>query len=193
MILREKSQPFYAEAYHRPDYRDKDDAVYGAIPEVLSSGRTARMYRALVRDQKIAAQVSTTTGFPGTKYPHLFAIFAVPTPGNTPQQLRTAIQAELALLKTNLITDDELQMVRARAKVELLESLGGNQGLAIAFSIAQQRYGDWREVFRSVERIEKVTKEDIRRVATQMFVENNRTATWIERVDGSPAGAKGAK
>ena len=85
-------------------------------------------------------------------------------------------------------------MVRARAKFELLSSLGDNQGLTIAFANAQQRYGDWREVFRNVEHIEKVTKEDIRRVASQVFVENNRTAAWIERVDGSaPAAPKGAK
>ncbi len=192
VIMRGQSQPYYSEGYHRPDYRDKDDAVYQALSDVLSSGRTSRLYRALVRDQKVAAQVVTNSEYPGNKYPHLFVVFAVPSQGNTPQQVRAAIHAELAALKTNLVSDDELQMVRARAKVELLEGLGGNQGLAIAFSMAQQRYGDWREVFRNVERIEKVTKEDIRRVANQMFVDNNRTAAWLERVEGSTA-AKGAK
>ena len=195
VILREKSQPFYAEVYHRPDYRDKDDAVYDAIGDLLSSGRTSRLYRALVRDQKIAARASGSTGFPGTKYPHLFVFSAIPTPGNTPQQLRAAIHAEIDRLKTTLVTDEELQMVRTRAKVELLQSLGDNQGLTLAFANAQQRYGDWREVFRNVEHIEKVTKEDIRRVANQVFVENNRTAAWIERADNAaaPAAAKGAK
>ncbi len=191
VILREKTQPFYAEAYHRPDYRDKDDAVYDAISDLMSSGRTSRLYRSLVRDQKIAAQAAGISGFPGTKYPHLFVFFGVPTPDNTPQQIRAAIHAEIDRLKTTLVTDEELQMVRARAKVELLQSLGDNQGLAIAFAKAQQRYGDWREVFRNVEHSEKVTKEDIRRIANPVFVENNRTAAWIERVDGAaPKGAK---
>jgi predicted Zn-dependent peptidase len=199
VVMRGKNQPFYMEAYHRPDYRDKDDAVYEAISDLLSTGRTSRLYRALVRDQKIAAQVGSSTGSPGNKYPHLFVVSAVPSQGNTPQQVRAAIEAELQNLSKTLVSDDELKMVRARAKVELLESLGGNQGLAIAFAMAQQRYGDWREVFRSVDRIEKVSKEDIRRVAAQMFVDSNRTAAWIERVEGSsgtpgtPAAAKGAK
>ena len=193
VILREKTQPFYAEAYHRPDYRDKDDAVYDAISDLMSSGRTSRLYRSLVRDQKIAAQAAGISGFPGTKYPHLFVFFGVPTPDNTPQQIRAAIHAEIDRLKTTLVTDEELQMVRARAKVELLQSLDDNQGLAIAFAKAQQRYGDWREVFRNVEHIEKVTKEDIRRVANQVFVDNNRTAAWIERAEPSAAGQKGAK
>jgi predicted Zn-dependent peptidase len=70
--------------------------------------------------------------------------------------------------------------VRARAKMALLSGLDSNQGLAIAFAKAQQRYGDWREVFRRVQRIEKVTKADIQRVARAVFIESNRTAVWIE-------------
>lgn len=193
VILRDKAQPFYAEAYHRPDYRDKDDAVYDAISDLMSNGRTSRLYRSLVRDQKIAAQAAGISGFPGTKYPHLFVFFGVPTPETTPQQIRAAIHAEIDRLKTTLVSDEEMQMLRARAKVELLQGLGDNQGLAIAFAKAQQRYGDWREVFRNVEHIEKVTKEDIRRVANQVFVDSNRTAAWIERAEPSAAGQKGAK
>lgn len=192
VVLRENTQPFYAEGYHRPDYRDKDDAVYDAIGDILSTGRTSRLYRALVRDQKIAAQAAGFPGFPGNKYPHLFVLFGVPTPGNTPQQIRAGIHGELEKLKKDLVTEDELKMVKARAKVGLLQSLERNQGLAIALATAQQRYGDWREVFRQVDQIEKVTREDIRRVANLIFLEGNRTAAWIET--GVPASAqKGAK
>ena len=136
-----------------------------------------------MRDQKIAAQAAGITSFPGSKYPHLFVYFAIPTPGNTPQQLRAAIHKEVARLKNELVSDDELKMVKTRAKVNLLRSLDSNQGLAIAFATAQQRYGDWREVFRSVEKIDKVTKEDIRRVANSVFTDNNRTAASIENVE----------
>ncbi|MFO0577209.1 MAG: pitrilysin family protein [Polyangia bacterium] len=187
VILREASQPFYAEGYHRPDYLDKDDAVYDAIGDLLSTGRTSRLYRSLVRDQKIAAQASGFPGFPGKRYANLFIVFGVPTPGTAPLTIREALHRELSRLKTELITDDELQMVRTRAKVNLLRSLRNNQGLAIALSTAQQRYGDWREVFRRVERIEKVTKEDIRRVANLVFTDGNRTAAWIETA--APAGS----
>ncbi|MFY9793551.1 MAG: hypothetical protein WAJ99_20395, partial [Candidatus Sulfotelmatobacter sp.] len=44
----------------------------------------------------------------------------------------------------------------------------------------QTRYGDWRELFRSVDRIDKVTKADIRRVANETFNETNRTVGVIE-------------
>ena len=49
-------------------------------------------------------------------------------------------------LKNTLVSDDELQMVRARAKMRLLNSLSSNQSLAIAMATPQQRFGDWRSV-----------------------------------------------
>ena len=51
VIIREATQPFYIEGYHRPDYRDPDDSTYDAIADIFSNGRTARLYRSLVRDQ----------------------------------------------------------------------------------------------------------------------------------------------
>jgi predicted Zn-dependent peptidase len=180
VILREVSQPWYAEGYHRPDVFDKDDAVYDAIADLMSTGRTARLYRSLVRDKKLAAAAGGFSGLPGRKYPHLFAFYAMPSQGNTPQQVRSAIHDELERLKNSLVSEEELTMVRARAKMRLLNSLSSNQALAISMATAQQRFGDWREVFRRVERIDKVSKEDIMRVARAVFIESNRTAVWIE-------------
>jgi predicted Zn-dependent peptidase len=194
VTLREDSQPLYMEGYHRPDVHDADDAVYDAIASLMSAGRTSRLYRSLVRDQKIAAQASGFANFPGTKYPHLFVYLAIPTPGHTPRELRVAIHKEIDRLKRELVSDDELKMVKTRAKVNLLRSLDHNQGLAIAFASAQERYGDWREVFRNVDRIDKVTKEDIRRVANQVFLERNRTSSSIENIEsGSGADPAGGR
>src|SRR5258707_11473593 len=67
VMLHDQAQPLYLEGYHRPDYHSPDDAVYDAIADLMSEGRTSRLYRALVRDQKIASDAAGFTGFPGTK------------------------------------------------------------------------------------------------------------------------------
>ena len=51
--------------------------------------------------------------------------------------------------------------------------------------MSQARYGDWRELFRNVDRIDAVTKADIRRVANQIFVPTNRTVGIIETMPQS--------
>jgi predicted Zn-dependent peptidase len=183
VVLRERTQPFYLEGYHRPAFNDPDDAVYDAISDVMSNGRTSRLYRSLVRDKKIAAASAGFSGLPGQKYPHLFAFYAVPTPGHTPKEMADAIHVEIDRIKEQDVTDEELKMVKTRAKADLIRSLGENEGLAQALATMQARYGDWRELFSQVDRIDKVTKADIRRVANKTFVPANRTVGYI---DNSP-------
>ncbi|HXR18172.1 MAG TPA: pitrilysin family protein [Terriglobales bacterium] len=187
VVLQDMSQPLYLEGYHRPDYRSPDDAVYDAIADLMSNGRTSRLYRALVRDKKIAADSAGFTGLPGNKYPHLFAFYAFPLPGHKPDEMADAIHIEIEKLKKEDISDEELKMIRTRAKANLIRSLGSNEGLASSLALYQARYDDWRELFRSVDRIDKVTKADIRRVANQIFVPTNRTVGIIETKTGAPA------
>jgi len=192
VALKETSQPIYIEGYHRPDYRSKDDAVFDAISDLMSEGRTSRLYRALVRDKKIASFSEGLTGYPGIKYPHLFAFIAVPLPGHKPEEVATAIHAEIERLKKEDITDDELKMIKTRSKANLIRGLADNEGLATQLATYQTRYGDWRELFRSVDRIDQVTKADIRRIANQVFVDTNRTVGYIEN-SGGGGGSPGAE
>jgi predicted Zn-dependent peptidase len=182
VVIREATQPFYLEGYHRPDYRDPDDSVYDAITDIFSNGRTARLYRSLVRDQKIAAAGEGFSGFPGYKFPGLFAVYAVPLPGHTPEEMRTSIHKELDRLKTEDVTDEELARFKTRARADLLRGLADNEGLAHQLAEYQTRYGDWRELFRELDKINAVTKADVRRVANKIFVDSNRTSTRIEFV-----------
>ncbi|HET7440160.1 MAG TPA: pitrilysin family protein, partial [Terriglobales bacterium] len=135
VVLQEAAQPLYLEGYHRPDYLSKDDAVYDAIADLMSNGRTSRLYRALVRDKKIAADSAGFTGLPGIKYPHLFAFYAFPLPGHTPQEMEQAIRVEVERLKKEDVSDEELKMIKTRAKASLLRGLADNAGLANQLAI----------------------------------------------------------
>lgn len=179
VIIREQTQPFYIEGYHRPSYRDPDNAVYDAISDIMSNGRVSRLYRSLVEQQQIAAVAQGFSPFPGDKYPSLFAFYAVPLPGHTTGEMRAAIHKEIDKLKTADVTDAELEMYKTRAKADLLRGLADNQGLANALAEYQTRYGDWRQLFLQLDRVDKVTKADIRRVANEVFVDSNRTSAEI--------------
>ena len=186
VVIKETTQPFFIEGYHRPDYRDPDDSVYDAITDIFSNGRTARLYRALVRDQQIAADAEGFSGYPGEKYPELFAVYAVPLPGHTPAQMREAIHKQLDLLKTTDITDAELERFKTRSRADLLRGLADNEGLAHQLAEYQTMYGDWRQLFRQLNQIDAVTKADVRRVANKIFLDSNRTTAEIDFVPPHP-------
>ena len=84
-------------------------------------------------------------------------------------------------------------MIKTRAKADLIRGLGDNEGLAQQLGTYQAMFGDWRELFRQVDRIDKVTKADIRRVATKTFVPSNRTVGVIENVKPTAPTTKGGE
>jgi predicted Zn-dependent peptidase len=189
VLLHDPSQPFYVEGYQKPNYRDKDDVVYAVISSVMSEGRTSRLYRALVRDKKIAIAAAGFSGFPGDKYRNLYAFYAVPSQGHNATEMGDAIHEAIDKLKADGVSADELKMVKTRSKANLLRSLANNQGLAINLAENQLKYGDWRELFRRIDKIDAVTNEDVKRVANEVFVDTNRTVGILE----TKGAAKGAQ
>jgi len=193
VVLREASQPIYIEGYHRPASTHPDSATYDVIAMLMSSGRTSRLYRSLVRDKKIAAGASGFNGFPGEKYPNMFTFYGITTPGHTPDEIADGIRAEIEKIKTEDVPADELQSVKTRVKAGLVRGLADNSGLAVSLANYQTLYGDWRELFREVDRIDKVTAADIKRVASETFTQPNRTVAKIESTPKKEAPKGGAQ
>ena len=131
MILKDPSQPFYLEGYHKPSVSHPDQPVYDAIDDILTNGRTSRFYRALVRDKKVAVSAGSYAAYPGEKYPHLWVAYAVPARGVANEVVQKAIREELDRLKTEDVTDEELDKFRTRAKAGVIRALGSNLGLAM--------------------------------------------------------------
>ena len=134
----EQTQPFIAIAYHKPEVRHPDNAVFGAITDI-----------------------------------------SFPSQGHTNAKNEGMILAEIEILKTELVSEAELKKVKTLAKAGLIRSLRSNSGLAGMLCSAEFLLGDWRELFNSLERIEKVTSEDIKRVANEYFVDSNRSVGEI--------------
>jgi len=63
-----------------------------------------------------------------------------------------------------------------------IRGLDDNMGLAQQLVTYQQIWGDWRQLFRELERINKVTPQDVQRVARQYFTASNRTVACLETI-----------
>ncbi len=185
VTLQDLSQPFYLEGYHKPAATHPDQPVFDAIDDILTNGRTSRFYRSLVRDKQIAVNVGSYRAYPGEKYPHMWVAYAVPGRGVSNETVQHAIREELHRLKTEDVTDEELTRFRTRVKADLIYSLKNNLGLAMTLTDYHTLFGDWRELFRYLERVNRVTKADIRRIARQTFIASNRVVAQIETLPPS--------
>ncbi len=182
VTIKDPAQPFYMEGYHKPAATHPDQPIYDAIDDILTNGRTSRFYRSLVQDKQIAVDAGAYGSYPGEKYPHLWVAYAVPARGVTNETVQHAIREELDRLKTEDVTDEELAKFRTRAKASLIYSLKSNLGLAMSLADYQTLFGDWRELFRYIQRFDRVTKADIRRIAQQTFKASNRVVAQIETI-----------
>ncbi len=193
VVLQDPSQPLYLEGYHKPAATHVDQPVYDAIDDILTNGRTSRLFRSLVRDKQIAVSVGAYGAYPGDKYPHIWLAYGVPGRGVSNQVVQEALREEFNKLKTENVSDEELARFRTRAKAGLLRSLNNNLGLAMHMTDYHMLFGDWRELFRYITRFDHVTKADIRRVAQAVFQPTNRIVGMIETVPppsvGLPASA----
>jgi predicted Zn-dependent peptidase len=173
------SQPIEFIGYKRPDQYDKDDAVFDVISGILSGGRTGLLYRELVRDQKVALAAGADASFPGTKYPGLFLFYLVPSMGKTLPENEKAFYAVIDRLRKDPIDAQTLGRVKTKTRANLIRQLDSNSGLAQLLTSAHANYGDWRKIFTDLDDVEKVTAQDVQRVANQYFTDMNRTAGFL--------------
>lgn len=170
--------------FHKPNAPHDDDVVFEVIRGILTRGRTSRLYRELVERQKVAVSVAAYS-VPGDRYPNLFVIDATPRHPHTAQEVEQALWREIARLRTQPVTEAELKRMRTWVEADLLRGLRSNEGMAEQLLWADAVLGDWRELFRFVERVRRVTAQDILRVARQYLHKDNCTVAVLE-----PAGEK---
>lgn len=173
------AQPIVGIGWHKPAATHPDDAVYDVISDLLSSGRTSRIYANLVKGKQIALQAGAFGGYPGAKYPNLFIVYGLPSVGHTADDLEKALLEEVEKLKKEPVSEAELARVKLRARASLIRGMNSNRGLAMQLCSAQTILGDWRDAFRQLRRIEAVTAADVERVAKQTFKKKNRTVATI--------------
>ncbi|MFH1716448.1 MAG: pitrilysin family protein [Planctomycetota bacterium] len=183
VVVEDPAQPFVLIGYHKPSIHDPDDAVFDALTDIVGMGRTSRLYKSLVKEKKIAMYASGFQGMPGNKYPSLFLFYAYPARGHTNEECEQAIYEQIERLKTELVTDEELAKAKTRARAGLIRQLASNSGLAAQLTFYQVITGDWRNLFHQLDKIDKVTAEDIQRVAAEYFTTKNRTVGFTKTTE----------
>jgi len=174
------AEPQLLIGWHVPDALHDDAPALAMLASVLTGGRTSRLYRRLVIDEKIAQDVSATIA-PGARHPRLFMIGAAPSVGHDPAEVERAIYEELDRLRREPPTEAELTRIRNRLEAGAVYRLQGAFGLAFQLAESAALWGDWRQTFREIERFRAVTAEDIARVAETYLTPENRTVATLVR------------
>jgi predicted Zn-dependent peptidase len=143
----------------------KDDAALTVLGSLLS-GRTGRLYKSLVLDQKIAN--SAFAGQNSQKWEGYFSLSGVAKPGNTPEQVEQALYKEIEKLQKERVGDHELQKVKNQYAANNFRRLQSNFALMVQLLLADSGRG-WRTFNEDPKELQAVTADDVQRVAKQYF------------------------
>ena len=116
-------------AWHSPALFAEGDAELDLVAEVLSSGKTSRLYRALVYEQRIATEVAASQN--SRELGSFFQVVATAAPGRTLAEVERSIMKEISTLIDRGPTTAELERCLAQAEAHFLfrlQTVGGFGG-----------------------------------------------------------------
>ncbi len=147
----------------------------GPFGDPLSAGISNRMYQALV--EKELATMATVQYVP-LKDPGLFIAMALPRPDVEHQAVETALKAVVERLKTEKVTAAELKRAKQCAAAAYGMMQDGTSGRAMLLGYFAV-IADWKLADQFPKLLEKVTAEDVQRVAQKYFVDDKLTTGWF--------------
>jgi zinc protease len=162
-------------AWHAPALFAEGDAELDLIAEVLSSGKTSRLYRALVYEQRIATEVAASQN--SREAGSFFQVVATAAPGRTLIEVERAIAREMGSLVEKGPTDIELERCLAQAEAHFLfrlQTVGGFGGKSDQLNAYNTFLGDPGYFDRDLERYRSATPAGLRDAASRHLTSRGR-------------------
>jgi zinc protease len=177
--------PIVMMAYHVPESASPEYYALDLLQTILLFGQSSRMYQRIVDKDQLAINVGGQMEF--SFDPTLFTIIAQPKAGIDPQTVEKAVYEELERVKNERVTDQELQKAKNIALAAFYRQMDRIDGRANTLGMYEVFLGDYHKLFTAVDNYNRVTKEDLQKVAQKYFREKNRTvATLIPEKEEPP-------
>jgi predicted Zn-dependent peptidase len=185
-IFRKPAQlPWLGIAYHIPEETHEDAFVLEVIDNILSSGKSSRIYQDLVYDREMALFAFSTADLridPGL----FFVVVGDIKPEHTPAEVEAAVKAQLRRLAEEPVTEAELQKAKNQLEAGFVFDLQSNFGKGMQIARSFLFAGDPYYFRNVVDKYRAVTPEDIMRVAGTYFRDDNATVVTLlpEEIEG---------
>lgn len=197
MVKTPAEVPYVTLGYKAPTLKtateDWEPYALAVLEGILDGGASARLSRNLIRGGQVAADADAGYS-PTSRLDELFVLAGNPAPGRTNAELEQALRTEVARLREELVSADELARVVAQvvaADVYQQDSMF-YQGMRLG--ILETVGLGWNKLDDYVQRIQAVTPEQVREVARKYLTDDRLTVAILEPLplDGRRPAAPGA-
>ena len=178
VLNRDSQVQMLAIAFHIPNFQSPDQVALSAISELLSSGKSSRLYQKLVDEKKMVNQIYAYNF--ETIDPGLFLFMATANPGITAEEIEKEIWSEIEKIKEGKIDPKELEKIKINTKADFIFSLENSSTLASVFGDYYAK-GDITPLLHYEENIDKLQVQDIVKVAKKYFTKKNSTTVILRK------------
>lgn len=164
--------PMVVQAYRTPSMKTRDAKVLDMISSVLSDGKSSRLYKKMVDEQKMALQIGA---FNNSQEDYgMYLIYGIPMGENTSETLTTNIDEEIKKIQTELISERDFQKLQNKFENQYVNSNTSIEGIAENLATYYLLYGDVNLINTEIEMYRSITREEIREVAKKYLNPNQR-------------------
>jgi zinc protease len=172
-VQKDVATPYLFIAYKTPEAKHEDFYALTILSDILSSGKSSRLYAAIVDKKQIATEVSTS--YSQSFDPTLFGFYAVASKGVNELDVEKAIYEELEKIKKDGVTEKELQKIKNQKLMEFYGQIETINGKSNNIGTYEVFFGDYKKMFTAPDAYNKVSLEDVKRVAKKYFIKSART------------------
>jgi len=173
-VKKEAQLPFIFAGYKTPNIGHPDEFALEVIANILSSGKSSRLYKSLVYDKQTAIYAGGS--YDGlSRDPGLFYFYAGVKPGVKTEDVENGIYEVLEKLKKEGVTDLEIEKAKNQVEAHHVMSQDSIFYQAMTIGRIESARMDYSYLDSYLDNVRKVTKEDVMRVANQYFVQDKRT------------------
>jgi predicted Zn-dependent peptidase len=169
--------PLVAQAYNIPPHEHRDTYALQLLASIFSTGESSRLNQRLVKEEKAALMVQS--GLNSRYGPGAFLFYALPNQGVEVGRLEALIDEEIEKLKTDGVTERELQKAKNQFRMGQIRQRQTAYGKSEALQHNRRYHGDPGAINTDLDHYMAVTVADIRAVAQKYLVPANRTVITV--------------
>jgi len=181
LVVEKDMTPMVRIGWHVPAMGHPDVPALNVLAEVLSGGRTSRLYKTAVEGKQLTTGISASYGDPGAKYPTLFTASATVKGDHTTQEIESVLYQEIEKLAKEGPTQVEVDRVIKNAEMGLVKKLEDIDSLATEIAATWAITGDETTFTADLDRTKEVKPADVQRVAKTYFTPQKRVVATLVR------------
>lgn len=164
--------PMIVNSYRTPSMKTRDARVLELISNILSDGKSSRLYKKMVDEDKIALQIGTFS-YNQEDY-GTYIIYGLPLSPNTTEDIQKGIDEQITKIQTELISEKEYQKLQNAFETQSIDNISTIEGIAEGLATYYLLYKDVNLVNTEKDIYRSISREEIRDVAKKYLNPNQR-------------------